>query len=156
MFRVFLTSVVVLCAGCAPVSTYYKPGVSAAKLQNDQLDCEVKALQAAPVAIQTRRTPPRYIPARRYCHAKGHCHTRGGYWIHGDVYSVDVNAKLRRKLETQCMTRKNYQPVELPICRSGVPAEIDTSRTDALPEITPQSCAVRNRDGSFEILTENG
>jgi hypothetical protein len=135
---------------CAPLSLYYKPGVPVMRLQDDQLACEVAALKQAPVAIQRLRTPPRYIPPQRYCDARGRCWTEGGYWEDGLLYTTDVNADLRERLEVQCMAKRGYRKVDIPQCSPGVQV---SGTTSVLPELTAQSCAVVNPDGSFAIVT---
>lgn len=153
MLRLSLTSILILLAACTPLRIYHKPGVSVTRMQNDQLDCEVAALKEAPVASQLRRSPPEYFPGRRYCNSDGKCYRRGGYWIPGEVYSVDVNSTLRKKLENRCMAQLGYTPVELPQCRSDKSSPpADTSRTETLPALTDDSCAIRNDDGSWRIV----
>jgi len=58
-------------AACAPLSIYYRSGVSVARMQTDQINCEVRALKDAPVANQIRQRPPVYFPGRQICHAGG-------------------------------------------------------------------------------------
>lgn len=85
---------------CAPLTLYYKAGTPVATVQRDTTACQVVALRDAPVANQVRRTPPRYVPPRRVCNASGACSTTGGYYLPGDVYTVDVNAPLRKGSKT--------------------------------------------------------
>ncbi|MFL4471036.1 hypothetical protein ACERZ8_14515 [Tateyamaria armeniaca] len=120
-------------SGCLPVSTYYAEGVSAAQLMRDDTRCDVQALREAPVANQTRQGAPRFVP-HRVCDAAGQCYNRGGYWVPGDIYTVDVNADLRKRVKALCMADRGYRPVELPACRQGV--------AQAAPPALRPSCPV--------------
>lgn len=141
-----------LVSGCQPLSLYYRPGVTVAKMEDDRLTCRVAALKDAPVANQIRRDPSIYIPPRQYCNAAGACTIRGGYWEPGRIYEVDVNAQLRGQLADRCMARLGYTPVSLPACPQSVANAAPPSATTRLPALTPNSCAIRNDDGSFQIV----
>ncbi len=140
-------------AACGPLSIFYKPGASVARLQNDQTRCEVSALKDAPVANQIRQRPPIYIPGNRVCSSSGSCYYTPGYWIDGGVYTVDVNADLRGRVLTQCMANKGYRPVEIPPCPSSVASQVPVAQTQKLPTLTERSCAIKNQDGSWQIVT---
>lgn len=153
--RIIMIVLVGFVASCAPLSLYYKPGVSVERLQSDQLACEVKALNEAPVATQVRQAPPRYYPGQRYCNSAGHCYRGGGFWVPGEVYSYDANRSLRSRVESQCMASKGYQPVEIEQCPQSVSAQVDTAQTTVLPRLTDGSCAIKNSDGSWQIISRN-
>lgn len=143
--------IAVLCvAGCGPLRTYYAEGVTVDRLNRDQNACEVAALRDAPVATQVRQGPPRYIP-RRYCDRDGHCYTRG-YWVPGEIYSVDVNADLRNRLLNQCMGDLGYRPVEIPRCSSSVSQSAPLRATTILPALNENSCVIKNQDGTIQIV----
>lgn len=145
--------IVTLClSACGPVSVYYQPDVTVARLNNDLLDCQVASLKDAPVASELRRGPPRYIPGYRYCDSKGRCYRSPGYFIPGEVYSVDVNARLRRDLENRCMARRGYIAIELPRCASGVTPADPTARTGRLPTLTENTCVARDAGGRWQIV----
>lgn len=139
-------------SGCGPLSIYYKPGVAVSRMQTDTLNCEVKALNDAPVANQIRQRPPVYYPGRQYC-SGGNCTYRAGYWVSGGFYTVDVNASLRSRVEDQCMAQIGYQPVRLPRCSAGVAAQVPTAATRTLPQLTENSCSIINDDGTWQIVT---
>ena len=144
---------VVLLAACGPVSVYYKPGASHTVQKNDLLSCRVDALAKAPVASQIRRAPPQYIPRRSVCRADGRCTYRGGYFVDGDVYTVDVNAKLRADIEANCMRKKGYDPVELPRCNSNTaPAQTP----EGTPALTGTSCVQQDDSGAWQIVDAAG
>ena len=138
--------------GCLPVSTYYAEGVSAARLDRDTTQCDVLALSQAPVANQTRQSPPRYVP-RRVCDAQGNCHDRGGYWVPGEVYSVDVNKELRSRVKALCMADRGYRSVELPACPKRVADAAPPGRSAVLPRLNANSCAIRTQ-GGLRIVTQ--
>ncbi|WP_420014010.1 hypothetical protein [Tateyamaria sp.] len=149
-FAVLFCSVAI---GCLPVSTYYAEGVSVAKLERDELTCDVNALRDAPVANQTRQGAPRYV-ARRHCDASGACYDRGGYWVPGEIYTVDVNASLRKRIKAQCMGDLGYRPVEIPACPPAIKNAAPPGATTILPRLGPQSCAIRNEDRSVLIVNQ--
>ena len=151
---------VAVCAGllvlasCAPLEIYHREGVPVTRMQSDLLACEVSALADVPVSNQVRREPPRYIPSRRICKADGSCYTRGGYYIPGEVYTVDVNLGLRERAEQQCMVDKNYLPATLPNCPNAVFRAAPKGATQVLPRLTSQSCAIRYTDGTWQIVNQ--
>jgi hypothetical protein len=137
-------------AACGPVSVYYKDGGSVARQKTDLLSCKVDALEKAPVANQIRQAPPYYVPGRRYCRPDGSCYYSGGFFAGGELYSVDVNAGLRRDLRRQCMALLGYRPVEVPRCGNGTVTAGTTLST--MPTLSPQSCAVRDSSGDWQII----
>lgn len=146
-----LLGVLASCAG--PLRLYYQPGAQVANMQRSLLDCQVAAVESAPVATQIRREPPRYIPPRRYCDSAGRCWYDGGFWIDGEVYTFDANADLRERVERQCMADRGYSYVEVPNCSSGVASQVPVAATRVMPPLSPQSCAIRNDDGTWQIVT---
>jgi len=139
-------------AACAPMSIYYRPGVPVQRMQDDTTRCEVRALREAPVATQIRHTPPVYVPGRQVCDAAGNCWMRPGYWVDGDIYTVDVNAGLRARAKDLCMAEKGYSPVSLPPCPPEVKQATPPGVTTVLPRLTQNACVIRNRDGSWQIV----
>ncbi|MEL7100045.1 MAG: hypothetical protein AAGM84_14565 [Pseudomonadota bacterium] len=153
MTRLFLLPLVLAAlSACVPVSTYYREGASVAFLERTQTACEVAALRDAPVATVTRQGPPRYIPGPRVCDAAGKCFTRAGYYVPGPVYTVDVNKDLRERVEQQCMADKGFVPVSIPACPPGIANAVTPGATKRLPKLRPEACAIRNSDGSFQIV----
>lgn len=143
-------ALVLLLGACAPLSIYYKPGAEVTRLQTDTTACEVQALKDAPVATQIRQNPPVFYPGRVYCDGAGRCWRGEPYWLEGSIYTVDVNADLRRRVTDQCMAGKGYTPARVPLCPVGV--TVPPGRTDVLPPLSPNSCAIKNADGSFRIV----
>lgn len=140
-------------SACTPLRTYYKEGAQVATLQTDQTRCEVAALKEVPVNNQIRYTPERYIPERVACNRKGECTRVGGYWTGGESYTVDVNEDLRERVQDQCMATQGYGKVEIKRCESNVAQSMTPARTVVLPPLTSESCAIKNRDGSWRIVT---
>ncbi|WP_051312117.1 hypothetical protein [Pseudodonghicola xiamenensis] len=144
-----------LIAGCAPMSLYYRPGVSVARMQQETTRCDVEALKQAPVATQIRQMPPTYVPGPRVCDNKGNCWNRPGYWMNGEVYSYDANAGLRDRVKQLCMAEKGYSPVKLPVCPPEVKSATPPGVTRVLPELTGNSCVIRNKDGTWQIVNRS-
>jgi hypothetical protein len=147
-----LTGAAFTLAACAPLSIYYRPGASVARMQTDQLQCEVGALKQAPVANQVRQRPPIFYPGGRFCDSAG-CYYTPGIWVDGGYYTVDVNADLRGRVEQQCMGSKGYQPVTLPLCSQSIKSQVVAQQTRTLPPLSEQSCSIRYDDGSWQIVT---
>ena len=142
-----------LLAGCdAGLSTYYKTGAQVSRLKTDTVNCEVKALKDAPVAMQTRQRAPIFYPGTQICNGAT-CYYRPGFWVDGGFYTVDVNQGLRERVLDQCMAQKGYQPVNLPRCSPQIVAAAPPARTRILPKLNEQSCAIRYEDGSWQIVT---
>lgn len=139
-------------AACAPLETYYKPGVSVARVNRDTTACEVRALRDVPPSTITRRRPPIYIPGRRHCDADGNCVSRPGHYVPGGFETFDPNDGLRLRVERQCMADKGYAPVSIPVCPDSVANAVPPRATTRLPNLTEGSCVIRNKDGSFQIV----
>lgn len=138
---------------CGPVNTYHREGVTRAQLQDDLLSCRVEALEDAPVATQVRRGAPRYFPGHRYCTSAGSCYVTGGYFYPGELYTVDVNASLRRDLRDRCMTQQGYDTVALPRCTTEAPPMLTTDR---LPPLSTSSCVVKDTNEQFQVIDTSG
>ncbi|MEP2642757.1 hypothetical protein [Roseobacter sp.] len=141
---------------CAPLSIYHREGAEVARMNADLLTCQVDALAQVPVNTQIRQDPPIYVPARRHCNADGVCHTRGGFFEPGIRYSVDVNADLRDQVTQSCMTAQGYAPVTLPNCPGGVARAAPKANTAVLPRLSDRSCAIKYRDGGWQIVDQAG
>lgn len=140
-------------SACAPLTTYYKPGVSVSRLDRDTTACKVRALRDVPSSTVTKRYPPEYIPPVRECNAAGKCHVvRAGYYRPGETFTYDPNDKLRRTVEQQCMADKGYGRVSIQPCPGNVANATPARSTTRLPQLTPTSCVIRNSDGSFQIV----
>jgi len=139
-------------AGCGPATVYYRPGADVARLQTDTLSCQTQALKDAPVANQTRQSPPRYYPGSRYCNNAGRCHHYPGYWEPGRIYTVDVNQPLRSKLEQSCMAGKGYDQVEIKRCPQAMVDKAGSDFAGTLPQLTENSCVIENEAGGLKII----
>ena len=125
--------------GCAPVTTFYKPGVTLGLLAQDQTTCDVQALQKVPTALGKVQGPPTVIPADKICDADGNCRVFAPEIVPGRIRTVDLNADLRARVSGQCMTQKGYDVVTLPICPSGIQT---SGSTQVLPTLSDRSCAI--------------
>ncbi|KIC44530.1 MAG: hypothetical protein AB3N07_08030 [Ruegeria sp.] len=140
-------------SACGPLSMYYREGESVARMQSETTECRVDALKDVPVNNQVRQSPPVYWPGRSYCDSRGRCYRTPGWWEPGNIYTVDVNKGLRNNVEAQCMAQKGFRPISLPPCKSGVKSRVPAVRTTTLPPISSESCFVKFKDGSFQIIT---
>ena len=148
-----LLLLVLVLAACAPLKTYYKPGAPVDVVSRDTTACEVKALRDVPPSIQIRRLPPIFVAGKRVCDANGNCKETPGYYVHGGVESYDANLPLRGRVEVQCMADKGYVPVSIPPCPDSVVRAAPPAVTTRLPVLNEASCVIRNRDGTFQIVT---
>jgi hypothetical protein len=129
-------------------------------MHNDLLDCEVAALKAAPVDLVTTKEPDTWVPEEKDCDKKCNkkgkckkvCKKTGGYWERGETYTYDANEHKRQGVERQCMTRKGYQRVELPICTNAATAPVSTALSGRMPPLTENSCAVRAGERRWKII----
>ena len=137
--------------GCSGLNTYYREGVTIGQLQKETLACQVEALEKAPVANEIRQSPPIYVRGRQHCTANG-CYTSPGYWIDGDIYTVDTNKPLRDRIELQCMADKGYEPVSIPACNLAVQNSAQEAATTVLPRLTANTCVIKIEDGSIQIV----
>jgi hypothetical protein len=143
---------ILLLASCSPLTIYYKEGAGVSRMQSDLLRCEVSAAQEVPVATEFRSEPPYYVPGRRVCYRNGKCYLQGGFFLPGQVYTVDANRGLRGRVEAQCMADKGYSPVSLPRCSSDVARRVPPGATRTLPALAEKNCVIRNDDGSWQIV----
>lgn len=153
-FILFLSAF--LLTGCSPVVTYYQAGAPVSLMEDALLDCQVAALQDAPIATQIRQGPPRYIPGRVYCHGGDNCYRGAGYFVSGEVYTVDTNARLRSDLTTRCMAREGFQRIELPRCAAGTSLPDLSTQTEVMPPLAEKSCIAETPDGRPKIISPTG
>ncbi len=137
--------------GCAPLVTFYQPGVSFARLETDTVQCKVAALKQVPVANKTVQDPPDFVPPQKVCDKAGNCRVFPGRFIPGQIRTVDANAPLRARVTRQCMAARGYTLEEIPQCPASATVSVQVS---PLPALTPNSCAIRNDDGSFSIAVK--
>lgn len=137
---------------CVPLDTYYKAGTSVSRMERDLTTCDVRALRDAPVATQLQRGAPIFVPPERFCDSNGNCRVYPGYWEPGPLYTVDVNADLRARVQMQCMMDRGYVEVSLPSCPSKVANATPPARTTVFPKLTENACVIRNSDKSWQIV----
>ena len=151
-FSLILSAAALL--ACAPLETYYKPGATVATMKRDTTTCEVNALRDVPVSFQIRRKPPIFVPGNRSCDAAGNCTSHHGYYINGGVESYDPNVALRNRVEVQCMADMGYAPVSIPPCPDSIAKATPPAATTRLPALSENSCVIRNKSGSFQIVNK--
>ena len=134
------------------MTIWHRAGVSVAQMERDADSCRVTALRDAPVATQVVQAPPVFVPPRQVCNAEGTCVTQGGYFVPGEIRTVDPNAALRARLTDRCMADRGYAPVSIPLCPSSVASAAPAGRTTILPTITERSCIIRQGNGSWQIV----
>lgn len=110
---IFLTS-------CVPTTAWYKGTITQNRANHDLTNCQANATKSIPTSIENKVT--------------------GGFFI-GYIYvpttsDVDTNNQLRNKVVAQCMTKKGFQSVELPVCTSNV----SPPNLKAPARITTKSC----------------
>lgn len=138
-------------AACTPLGIYHKPGATVAAMQDTLTTCEVEALQRVPVDRRIERDPIRIVP-RKICDSTGNCtvvYDRVG----GEIRTWDANVPLRQRVLNQCMATQGYAFVELPACSQGVKRAAPPGTTTILPRLSPNACAIRNGDGTWQIVT---
>ncbi len=148
---IFLTAFAAL-SGCGGATLYYAEGVTLAARDADLAQCSEAAGLAYPVALQTRREPPRFIPPRQVCDAAGTCVTYPGGFEAGEVFTTDVNAGLRRAATQSCMARQGYSEIGLPFCANGVVADASTR----MPPLTQDSCLLRGYGAAPLVVNPGG
>ncbi|EDQ04531.1 hypothetical protein OIHEL45_12560 [Sulfitobacter indolifex HEL-45] len=148
-----LTLIALGAAACAPLNTYYKPGASVAQVNRATTACEVQALRDVPISTQVRREPPRYVPERRHCNADNKCRVTGGFYVPGELVTFDPNENLRNRVEGQCMADQGFAPVSIPACPNNIARAAPPRATTTLPALNSNSCVIRNKNGSFQIVT---
>lgn len=140
-------------AACTPLGLYYKQGVTMQTAQDTETECKVKAARDVPVRQVTRILPRGRVPDREICDADGNCHIQPGYWLPPEYITEDANEELRREAVDLCMRKRGYQYVTLPACEASVAKAVVPARTERLPRLAQNSCAIRLEGGGWQIVT---
>lgn len=138
-------------AACGPLGIYHKPGAQVSTMNRALTNCEVEALAKVPVDRRVERDPVRIVP-RRVCDSDGNCNVIYDR-VGGEVRSYDNNAELRQRVLGQCMADGGYRYVELPACPQAVKRAVPQAATTIMPQLTSNSCSIRNSDGTWQIVT---
>jgi hypothetical protein len=150
----FIASCLILSA-CGSVNLWYKAGASQAKIDQDLVNCRVRAVQSVPVNTQIAVTPTYVTPVETDCYTRDNkmqCITTGGEVRGGDTYTYDANKGLRKDVVTQCMQKHGYQSISLPSCNS---AQAKLAKTyKLLPEITTNTCVTKAPTGWLLVNPE--
>lgn len=139
-----------LVCGCVTDTVWYKEGANPNAVNSAATDCAVEAANRVPQNTQIGVTPSYSTPIQTYCNNTGYgtvsCTSYGGDVYGGDVYSYDANLGLRNDVMAQCMARRGYTAVSLPVCSAdqAATAKVAGSR---LPAISETSCLVQTNSG---------
>jgi hypothetical protein len=139
-----------LLSGCVTDTVWYKEGANPAAVNSAATDCAVEAANRVPQNTQVGVTPTYSTPVQTYCNNTGYgtvsCTSYGGDVYGGNVYSYDANQGLRNQVMEQCMARRGYALLSLPVCSpdQAAKAKLSASR---LPAISETSCLVQTGSG---------
>jgi hypothetical protein len=147
-----LTIAALVLTACGPLGLYHKPGAPVSEMNRAMTNCEVSALNRVPVDQRISRDPIRIVP-RRVCDSAGNNCTTFYDRVGGEVRTWDANADLRGRVLNQCMADQGYNFINLPACSQAVRKAAPPRATTVLPLLAPNSCAIRNNDGTFQIVT---
>lgn len=152
-----LGSAMLLFACVKPEETAFafRPNTTNQQKADHWLDCRIEAARAVPVSTQIGTTPTYTTPVTvspSYTNCTGYgasaiCTTTGGYisggqLYGGQTYSYDANAELRESYQYQCMRKKGYSLVSLPVCSADqVPEGLTASMKDRIVDPSGSSCA---------------
>ncbi len=123
-------------AGCISKPMMVRPGISYGRYEADRTRCMARAVQEVPNNTQIGWAP--YV----------------------GLYSVDVNAGIKRKVYEQCMRAKGYQRAELPGC-DGKTIELARAaiRNDAIQRMKlgqpAEMCWFTDASGEERIFTRH-
>jgi hypothetical protein len=137
-----------------PIQKIYpaKSGVTAARMQNDLLNCKIEAAQRVPQNIQVETTPIYTTPVQTQCYNSGYgmvnCTQTGGQTYGGDTYSYDANDKLRSAAEAQCISRSGYRSATIPACPTT--AKVKAPKAEFY-KLSATTCYIGDKDGNYTI-----
>lgn len=150
-----LGCVFLVLSACVPTShaIYWKEGPNFAQRQSDFTDCEVEALNKVPNQTAVRSipgytTPIQVSPSSTQCYGYGNyasCNSSGstvtgGQVIGGGVETYDANLGLRDRVGRQCLSRRGYTLVTLPVCTTAQLKGGLRSNSGKLPQVSKVAC----------------
>ncbi|MEM8803323.1 MAG: hypothetical protein AAFX07_12085 [Pseudomonadota bacterium] len=149
---VILSTLAIGLTGCGPLPLYYKEGEKVSQIDTILTQCRVESLAKVPVAERRRYIPP--VFAHRTFQAKDGTHfTRRVLVQRGGFETFDANEGLREEVTDQCMVTNGFQQVRIPKCDGSLTRATTIRATEVLPPLTTESCAIRIRDGKFQIVS---
>lgn len=133
MKKAFISAVCASVAlmGCVPTQTYFHKSFSQQRSNDLLTNCQADAAKAIPTSIENQVTGGFFI---------------GYVWI-PTTSDVDTNDDLRKKVVAQCMAKRGFTQVELPLCEASV-AIPDMSKPAT---VTDQSCFKAINGGYYAI-----
>ncbi|KAA0920936.1 hypothetical protein [Aquicoccus porphyridii] len=145
-----------LLAGCGPMGLYYKPGISLAGIERDEIACTLKAEREVPVRNVSRVIPGQWIPGHKVCPKKGQCHVTPGYMTPSRVVTEDANLGLRNRVAALCMQDRGYSRISLPPCPREVAQSVPPAITTVMPKrLSPSACVIRHGRGAFQVVNRD-
>lgn len=151
-----------LLAACVPTThqLMWKDGKTRQQRQSDFTSCEVMALKEVPRAQATTVTPsyttPIYTtPTQTNCYGTGNfasCTTTGGQVMGGQTYggqvvTFDPNSRLREQVALQCLAKRGYAPVTVPVCQKSEEVGVVSLLTGKSPKAAQVKCLTADKLG---------
>ncbi len=145
----------VLVLGCVPTEPYtfaWREGATSSQANSAGTDCEIEAANRVPQSVQAYTTPIYRTPSNVQCNTIGtyvSCQEYGGQVYGGQTKTYDANAELRFKAVQQCLARKGFGMVSIPVCTKDQAAQgVVSFGTGRLPSTASVLCAV---DGGYVL-----
>lgn len=122
-------------SSCAPqISTVFvKKNSSRAQVQRDFDACKIKSFREIPQNIVSTYHPGVNNPGTLSCNTIGSytsCNRIGALYIPPSEDHEDVNAGLRDRYMINCMSKKGYDAVDVPVCSMGQQEHLPTRAKD--------------------------
>ncbi|MDQ2092818.1 hypothetical protein [Rhodalgimonas zhirmunskyi] len=139
--------------GCGPMGLYYKPGVSVAGAERDEITCAVKAERDVPVRNVSRVIPGQWVPGRKICRKPGQCRMTPGHRTPPQIITEDANLALRNKVAALCMKDRGYARISLPPCPPEIEKSVVPAITVTMPKrLSQNACVIRRKNGAFQVV----
>ena len=117
-----LLAVLGLTACAQSTAFFYKPGTIQVSKQKDYDACKIKSFKEIPQNIVTTYNPGVDNPGTLSCYTIGattQCNRVGALYIAPSTSSEDVNEGMRARFILDCMNKKGYVLLKMPICKIG-------------------------------------
>lgn len=138
-----------LMSACMPTQPYtvaWREGATAAQADSAQTDCLIEAANRVPQSTQAYTTPVYRSPSNVQCTTYGNyvsCHDYGGQVYGGQTRTYDANAELRRKATEQCLAKRGFSVVSIPVCTTEQQKKgVTSTASGKLPAASAVLCAV--------------
>lgn len=131
----------------------YRAGASTAEIARDRDACALRAIEDAPVRMQSRMIPGRFVAERKVCDAGGNCTVYPARQEFPQWEDFDVNVEKRALLTRMCLADKGIDRVSLPYCDTAAKAGVTPGVTRVLPPLNTASCVIPRGSGAYQIVT---